>query len=1277
MSNIISRAKKFFLLVAALVILITALSTQNVFAESATRANSATSALKPNFSSRITGDSYTSDLGGYSKITLYLATTNDPNELYVDKDNYLGDMAKVTAARKDGSPMFIQFGKSVIIHTGKLALPSNMYANRTTSKYDTLVDFKKGKTTAPAYTSTDKVTTANISTTDGLPGLPDWLKSDDSTNQTNVSGWFMNAVNKFQNLRYTVLEVAAKSDSSGASGLTAVGNVLSTTLKKTTFKYTDENGQALTLDKRNVMPGEDKAVWLVIYEPVIAYVQDPNKMFFPSKTQNSFLFTASDAVLANAKAGTSGYPVYAKFAAGTPKLTLEYNHDRDCGYTWYGYPDWNPSIPLARFCPLPCPSVGQHYDGVKTTTRSPFAIPTPIKMAATCFTVDKNWLKYSSGYLFDKPTSDIKNLINSAADVDNILHYGGYSVFVNGPKRSAGSTLNVRVAMLNDDGSFYDIPDAAITFSIKGDPKAPKTVVRSQDYFVSVDDSSDLLGKALDISVSKPINPKPIKSYQLFITTAEYFGQRLTNSDLQNFKAQIEESTGKTININDIELTDDKIMAIYENTDVIKESTDELDWSKAIVFASEKDNVHSMDDISKNIKDLYPVGTKWPDKSLYVTVLIQAKVIPDPTPVPPSSGGMAENELIKAFSGKTISTVSLEKTVHDTTCDGTKTESYTYTETDPKTGKKVTKTGYRTVSCGHPQTLANAKNITPKSLTVQPSWYWANAMFSGLSKLSVLRGNTLTNDGVSFVFNQTGTFTGTDMSNVFNTLTDYKFLVHRSADPTNNGAVKPLQLAGYMNNTNLNKDYLAFITPYYGTYPSAYSNPTGDFGGRTFNLTTSLALPSSVNAIGSGNFCSGGSSDSLSIPSKLTSSDGTFKTQTSITIDPTIAPDSKKSPDNLSFSDSLYWGIGSEDVNPSFHIRFPSDTFTFNPAFKMQYQTSNNGGDYKDVWVLAKGSREFTSTDYVRFEVSESKIEVQNPWSRDREDLYIDPKEDKPTKRTTPTAKSGSAIQASGTGTVLKIDVIYHVLDPNFVDPAQRSALQAKNDGIAENYDNMVKSIISKFENGGVSFYSNLLQAATADTLHKIPSGNNVKDLSSKTTLKLAAPVKVNTGIVTEVAYLDNDSTPDYDPAGKRTISIKGKSYQLNHQWADTSAIKSQEVLKSLLVTNGGNKVSGWYNESFEGIVLVHRVYFLTLTAESTYAQIHPQLSDWQTERNAFAKALPFVYDNTKNLIEGHYGIGLEMRFPSLTIGGQNYTPVLCSKPFLFDLRGSIYDVAH
>lgn len=88
------------------------------------------------------------------------------------------------------------------------------------------------------------------------------------------------------------------------------------------------------------------------------------------------------------------------------------------------------------------------------------------------------------------------------------------------------------------------------------------------------------------------------------------------------------------------------------------------------------------------------------------------------------------------------------------------------------------------------------------------------------------------------------------------------------------------------------------------------------------------------------------------------------------------------------------------------------------------------------------------------------------------------------------------------------------------------------------------------------------------------------------------------------------------------------------------------------------------------------RTYLLELSnIQSDYAQIHPQLSDSRTERNELARELKFVPDNRYTLIpDNQFGIGLEIRFPTVSLGGTSFTPVLCGQPYFFDIRGSVYD---
>lgn len=160
--------------------------------------------------------------------------------------------------------------------------------------------------------------------------------------------------------------------------------------------------------------------------------------------------------------------------------------------------------------------------------------------------------------------------------------------------------------------------------------------------------------------------------------------------------------------------------------------------------------------------------------------------------------------------------------------------------------------------------------------------------------------------------------------------------------------------------------------------------------------------------------------------------------------------------------------------------------------------------------------------------------------------------------------------------------------------------------------------------------------------------------------------------IYTSAAFLDNNNITD---SSARTFKLKGQDIALK-RWADTSIIKSNSVLKNLLIENGGNTVSGWYNESYEGIIVVTRVYVLELENLTTnYTKVHPYLSYNLTERNALARNLQFVPDNKFTLIPaGQFGIGLEVRFPQINLGGQKHQVILNAPAYPFDIRGSVYD---
>ena len=1340
-----SKIKSFMLNIFIITMILTAvsvLSMPSAYAEG-THANSATSFSGTKTGSTMHGDSYITEYGNFAKITLYLATTNDPKKGIVFTPDGTIDMTKTPATRLDGEPMFVKFGQSIIdAENIYYYVPS--YANLKTNKLDTLIDLKRGEKRYPEYDSSSILKRSDLATLE----IPPWLTYDEDPNHTAVISWFTaegDAKTANDRLFNIIMEVARRSDDTN-SIQSKIKNTLAIATQKAKFAYIDKSGKEVSLSYDNISPDLDLVYWLIVYEPVINYAQDPHKLFYPTTGGNSFLFTASDAILQNMNSGAPGYPSVEKFANGNPIVTMKYNHCNLCDLTWFGYPDWpHSSFPLATYCPLPCLGTTRHYDGVQTLARRPFAINNVITNTSRLFTVKESWLKYSGGYLCEKPPASIDSMIISVyQSEDNILQYGGYSLFVNGPKAPESKNSYIRVTGLNgDDNTLVPIPGVAVELSIKNDvmdslkqqveaaanswigtqpadtqpqlmslasdiqsESFVKTVVTQTDY-VKIPFEEKIKGSVIDFT---PL----IANYKLYPTriTVEHSismphynagsvidkkidsGSNLSNSEQSKVYIETIKEVAETAKLAE---TDDGAIELIDGTILGRDENISLNWNKYLIVASERKDINSLEEIVANMSEvcLYDTDSgNWviPDnftfvnKDMYITVIVAIITPPiSPDPAIPSDNVIKENELtramtIKAVPGASISRITVAKTSVDTTCPGYYLDWVPgwVDNSDPE--NPVEHPGYEvSVPCGHSHTLSNAKNVVPRTLSVQTSWYWNISMFSNVSRLSALRKDgALTNDGVSFVFNTTSPFTSSDMGNAFDSITEYRFIAHRSADGKNDGSVKPLQLAAYMNDTTLNSNYLNFINPYYGgTYPSAYSNPTGHFGKNDYTLITSINLPS-ASAVGSGDFCSGGSSNSLSIPVKLSGEinlgvtayeDSTFKTFTEVEVDPTIKSKNKAAP--ALETEAVYWGLGDKDLNPSYFIKYESQPITFNPAFKMKYQDSNNpASPFKEVWMLAAGEKTFKSYDLVTYEILDNKIDVTAPWSRDSEDRWVDPNANSRVARDYPTAKSGTMVKADASGTTLRITVNVHLQDPHFVDPSRRAAVQAQNDTTIEYYDDMVKAVIAKLQNDGISYYSNLLQATTPETIHHIPAGNNALNNSAKSAIRLASVPDIHANIVTLAAFLDNDKNTD-GPA--RTITIKGQNVALR-RWVDNSIIKSNAILDDLLAKNEGSK--GWYNESYEGIIVVTRTYLLELSSiESDFAQIHPQLSDWLTERNAYARELDFVPDNRFTLIPaGQFGIGLELRFPEIVLGGETFKPVLCGYPYNFDIRGSVYD---
>ena len=125
----------------SVVLIISLLITTQVYAANETRANTATSFSGSTLKSIMPGDSWVSGYGAYAKVTLYLATTNDINQGIVYNENNLIDMERTPVTRKDGEPMFVKFGQSIITKNDYV-MPQASYVNLYTSKFDALIDYK-------------------------------------------------------------------------------------------------------------------------------------------------------------------------------------------------------------------------------------------------------------------------------------------------------------------------------------------------------------------------------------------------------------------------------------------------------------------------------------------------------------------------------------------------------------------------------------------------------------------------------------------------------------------------------------------------------------------------------------------------------------------------------------------------------------------------------------------------------------------------------------------------------------------------------------------------------------------------------------------------------------------------------------------------------------------------------------------------------------------------------------------------------------------------------
>lgn len=637
-----------------------------------------------------------------------------------------------------------------------------------------------------------------------------------------------------------------------------------------------------------------------------------------------------------------------------------------------------------------------------------------------------------------------------------------------------------------------------------------------------------------------------------------------------------------------------------------------------------------------------------------------------------TSDKLEENELMKGFLFETpLSNGSTFTHSHSlTSCTGRKS----CTHSDGKGGKK-----HGSDPCGHSKTLANAKSINVTKVNVKPANYWTAALFADITnigKLKTLRAGTVKEDGVTALFNQKGDFSTANKASIFKSeLTTLNLMAARGGIAGADGEIP--QLAAYMNATKANKDYNDFITPYFGTYPARYSNPGSKMAAGI--ITTPLVIPGgAATASASVSYCSGGSGTHT-----VNGTISNLSVAKQIVVDRSYEATAKGSP--VIPASKTYDGVaGLQNGNGTMiHLNVPSKPIVFYPAYKMKYSTTNqNVAPTKEVWMLAKGARTFNSNDYTNIEVTKTQVQLSNPWSRDREDRF----DESGNALTKPVAKSGSSLKAYANGNIITIRSYVHVQDPAFAE--DKAGAQAYINNIMAQYDAMAASINGAVP-GNTSFYSNLWQAVTDATVHRVAAPATigsapVQNLIAKTKL-VPKPIASNLHTATAVYYVDNDGKADYDAA--RNVNIQGTSYPVSGQWGGAGVNNSNTILNSLLETDKQVvKPAGWYDESYEGILVIARTYTIEIpTITSDFVQIHPQLSDFKTTTNLFAKTVYFNPNTGLGPVlkgadifsasDSSYGVGIEYRLPNVTLAGHTFDKMmLLSAPETFNIRGSVYD---
>lgn len=293
----------------------------------------------------------------------------------------------------------------------------------------------------------------------------------------------------------------------------------------------------------------------------------------------------------------------------------------------------------------------------------------------------------------------------------------------------------------------------------------------------------------------------------------------------------------------------------------------------------------------------------------------------------------------------------------------------------------------------------------------------------------------------------------------------------------------------------------------------------------------------------------------------------------------------------------------------------PSEPLKFYPTYKMFA-----GG--KDAWLLGKLERNFMPVDVFDIEIlnSGTPLEVKSTWSRDAQDKGR-------------LVMKGGYNYSVNTKEPLKIKVTsyIHVPKANYVENGESirsSRLQA--------HTNLVNNLSNA---SNYKIFSNLPEAYQDSYPAEWKIQNSYKksgDNVAKSRMK--NPVNIRSSV---------------SNGGKTTITLSDIDSKFSGKTQSASRVKDQ------LETNS------WYIEKFDGFEVIKQESTISISFDDTMQTNF--IRNGGNNYNDLARAV-------HNIPSGKFGVTFGINQPGLQVNGNNVNVYMLTKPFLFDVRGSLYD---